>query len=680
MKHEWLYDIEVYPNLFLLGAKIPGTTERRRFQISPLGDDREALALWMLEEVNRMIGYNNLSYDYPVLHKLILECKDLRGSQTVRKLFQYSSKLVKSNGFPPRLNYLRPQVDLFKINHFDNKAKMTSLKLLEFNLRLKNLQALPYRFDKELTEQEIFDVIAYNDNDVDATELVYNETKFEIDLRDKMSPKYGIDFTNFNSTKMGEHILISKIVEEMGEDVLYNEVPTENGGFRKVIRNTQRESIDMSEVVFDYIEFRTEPFKRILTWFKNLTITETKGALTQIPFEDLKMLEPYYEVIAKKGKQQNLNVVYNGFRYDFGVGGIHGCTSAGIYEEDDEWEQRDVDVASYYPNLSIENDFYPEHIGPHFCVVYKGMYEERKLYPKKTHLGENLTLKLGLNGSYGKSNSEYSPLCDPKYTMLTTVNGQLLLCKLAEELQERVPDSQMLQINTDGLTLRYKKCFAGLVDVICREWEAMTRLELEDAYYSKMIIRDVNNYIGIYRNGKIKRKGAAFIYKIQPGELELHKNFSQLVVPKALEAYFIDGVLPEDFFRDHDDVYDFFKRTKIPGNSKLVSRIYDEDGNIVQETLGQNISRYLITGKTLYDKKTKKYSKVGRGETLIKIMPALKGKEEKGPREFNVEEGWLCTVVNTLPDNLDDLKSIINYDYYINEAYKVINAVENRTE
>src|SRR5690606_37685331 len=100
--------------------------------------------------------------------------------------------------------------DLFKINHFDNKAKMTSLKLLEFNLRLKNLQALPYRFDKELTEQEIFDVIAYNDNDVDATELVYNETKFEIDLRDKMSPKYGIDFTNFNSTKMGEHILISK--------------------------------------------------------------------------------------------------------------------------------------------------------------------------------------------------------------------------------------------------------------------------------------------------------------------------------------------------------------------------------------------------------------------------------------------------------------------------------------
>lgn len=677
MTENWLYDIEVYPNLFLLGAKVPGTDKRVSFQISPLADDRVALATWMRDEVDAMIGYNNLGYDYPVVHKLIKELMTCSAQDAVKALFRYSSKIVKSNRMYPIKYPLRRQIDLFKINHFDNKARMTSLKLLEFNLRLKVLQSLPYAFDKVLTREEIIAVIKYNHNDVDATELVYDQTKPDIVLREKMSEAYGIDFTNFNSTKMGEHILIKEIIDEMGDGVLYNEVPTANGGFRKVIRNTKRDIIKMSDVVFDYINFQREPFQRVLEWFKNLEITETKGCLTQIPFEELEPLYPYYEVITKKGKQKNLNVVYKGFRYDFGVGGIHGCADAGIYVEDDEHDMRDIDVASYYPNLGIQNRYYPAHIGPVFCTIYDKIYEERKQYPKQTHFEENLALKLALNGAYGKSNSEYSPLCDPQYTMKTTVNGQLLLCMVAEWLQERVPGSQMIQINTDGLTIRYKKCYAGLVDVICKEWEELTKLELEHAYYSKMIIRDVNNYIGVYRNGKVKRKGASFIHKIQPGELELYKNFSQLVVPKALEAYFIEGTPPEEFIRNHTDYYDFFKRTKIDKSSRLVERVYDEKAEVVNEQEAQRISRYIVTGQTIYDKGTKTYSKTGEGKTLIKIMPPLKSKGQTEDREFNVEEGWLCTIVNNLPDNMEDLKRIINYDYYIAEAYKVINDVEH---
>lgn len=697
MRHDWLYDMEIYPNLVLLGAKVPGIDKRRSFQLSPLADDRQDMAIWLRDEVDDMIGYNNLFYDSPMLYYFIHNCMKMRGRDAALAMFNYSKKLIKSR-FPKRINPIRPQIDLFKINHFDNKAKMTSLKLLEFNLRAENLQELPFPFDKVLEREEIWEVVSYNDNDIDATELVYDETKSEIELRKKMSPIYGIDFTNYNSTKMGEHILISKIVEALGEDVMYNEVPTSSGGIKKVVRNTKRDKIDFEEVVFDYIKFETEPFQKLLKWFKSQTITETKGVFSDIPTEDLKELKGHYaetqwtwdgkkkeyretstlKKVTKSNpveKLKTLNVVYDGFRYDFGVGGIHGCILPGVYESTDTHIIIDIDVASYYPNLGIKNKMYPAHVGIEFCDIYEGIYEERKKYPKKTHKAENLALKLALNGSYGKSNSEYSSLCDPMYTMKTTVNGQLLLCMLSEKLNESIDDATMLQINTDGLTIKIPREAEGKLMEICKEWEELTQLELEYAYYSRMIIKDVNNYIGVYDGtDDVKRKGAAFIHKRQPGELELHKNFSAIITAKALEAYYVDGEEPERFVRNHDDMYDFFLRTKVPKTSRLVLRDYGPDEQILTETVGQNITRYLVTGKYRKNKETKKYEKTGRGKTLIKIMPPIKGKSEE--REFNVEESWLCTTMNKLPENLESLKQIVDYDYYIEKIRDVIYMIE----
>jgi len=699
-KNRWIFDEEVYPNLFLLCAKIPGTDIRTVFQVSPLADDRGKLAVWLLEQVEDMVGFNNLFYDYPVLHfALTPKIFNLRGRDFCNQIYKFSSKLIKSNRFPKKVHHHRKQIDLFKINHFDNKAKMTSLKLLEFNLRLKNIQELPYAPDVVLTESQIQDVVDYCHNDTDATELVYNETLPEIILREKMSPMFGIDFTNYNSTKMGEHILISKIIEELGEHKVYNKIETDRGVRKKII-NTPREIIDFKDVIFDYIEFETEPFQGILEWMKSKVITETKGVFTEIPFEELKVLEPHYKVQKTKGKQKSLNAINFGFEYVFGVGGIHGSIDAGIYEHDDEWMIKDIDVASYYPNLAIKNKFYPAHLGVEFCDIYESIYEERKKYPKKTHKMENLALKLALNGSYGKSNSEYSPLYDPMYTMKTTVNGQLLLCMLSEQLMTRVPGCIMLQINTDGMTIKYKRVFNELVKGICKEWEELTQLELEDIDYSKMIIKDVNNYIAVSTDGfYVKRKGAAFIYKEAPGELEMHKNFSQLVVPKALEAYFVDGVLPEDFIKNHDNVYDFFKRTKIPRAYWLLEQDFDEKGNIVAEREIQRICRYAITGETVYDKETKTYSKIGTGTTFIKKMPPLNNKKAQEKKRIlreeqklseaeiyeimtrynNVEEGQLCTAFNSI-ENEEEIMKQIYYPYYIDEVYKVINVIEKQDE
>ena len=48
-----------------------------------------------------------------------------------------------------------PQIDLFKIHHFDNKAKSTSLKMLEFNMKSHNIEDLPFPVGHALTEAEM---------------------------------------------------------------------------------------------------------------------------------------------------------------------------------------------------------------------------------------------------------------------------------------------------------------------------------------------------------------------------------------------------------------------------------------------------------------------------------------------------------------------------------------------
>jgi hypothetical protein len=159
-----------------------------------------------------------------------------------------------------------------------------------------------------------------------------------------------------------------------------------------------------------------------------------------------------------------------------------------------------------------------------------------------------------------------------------------------------------------------------------------------------MVIRDVNNYIAVNENDSIKRKGA-FEYK-----RELHQNHSMLVVPKAIEAYYVNNMPVEEFIRNHKDIYDFFKRTKLNKLSYLLG--------VKEETIHLNrVTRYYIAKE---------------GYELIKVMPPLKGKELN--REHHIEAGYFCIPLNVMLP-LDQIWNNINYDYYIAEANKIITAV-----
>jgi len=601
-----VYDLETYPNVFTLAAEHTHLPIRWEFEISPWRNDSKAIIEWVnwLRNNNaRMIGFNNQGFDYPVLHTLMR-----MGYSDARTLYQKAMAIINSQDDDNRwMHSVKPsdvmvsQIDLYKIHHFDNKARSTSLKMLEFNMKAENIQDLPFKVGTELTQDQLPVLKRYNAHDVSQTKAFYFKSLDMIRFREELTQKYQRDFMNHNDTKIGKDYFIMEL-EKAG-------VPCyDYGPAGRTPRQTKRTSIPLKDAILPWITFENPEFTRVLNWLREQTITETKGV-----FNDL---------IA----------TVNGFDFVFGLGGIHGSVSSETIESTDEMVIVDIDVESYYPSTAIAQRFKPAHFPDLFCDIYAGLKEQRKSHKKGT--AENAMLKLALNGVYGDTNNPYSVFYDPLMTMQITLNGQLLLCKLAEALLS-IPGLRMVQANTDGLTLHVPKRYMIEFAHIVSEWEQLTNLKMEKNTYSKMFIRDVNNYIAVYENGKVKRKGA---YEY---DQDWHQNHGGLIIAKVTEQVLVHGAPIRETMEQWPDIMDFMLRTKVPRSSYLQ---WGEDQ-------AQNISRYYIAKG---------------GKSLFKWMPPLKGKTEW--RKIAVESGWAVQICN---DIVDAGKLPIDFEWYIQETEKL---------
>ena len=552
------------------------------------------------------------------------------------------------------------QTDLRLIHHFDNQNKMTSLKELEFNMGSVNIGDLPYPPGTHLTIDQIPVLANYNMHDVKETRKFHYYTEGMIAFRDQLTEKYGKDFSNHNDTKIGKDYFIMRLEESApGTCYWYDE------NNKRRPRQTKRDGIPCVDIIFPYIQFTRPEFQYALRWLKDYTIYNTKGAL-------------------------DLSVEIDGFKYDFGTGGIHASITAQSVRADDVYTIIDVDVASFYPNIPIANRVYPEHLGELFCDIYKDVYEQRKTYAKKTL--ENAMLKLALNGVYGDSNSAYSVFYDPKYTMTTTINGQLLLCMLAERMLD-IPGLSMIQLNTDGVTVKVPRAHVPQVTEVCKQWEVLTKLELESVEYSAMHIRDVNNYIGVYPDGKTKRIGAYGYERASEApnfstrEKGWDSDWSALIVPKAAEAALVHGADIVEFITSPErDIMDFMLRTKTPNNSKLV--LVNDEG--VEETQ-HKVTRFYIShlgGKLVKLSPPTKPHEVDTFKKAQKITDAeyfkydpytwnpavhTKNKSKNKIKRTGIAVGWKVEVCN-------DIRTVnasnINHEYYIAETRKLVDCIK----
>ena len=614
MSNDYVYDIETYPNVFTLALEHSEAPLCWSFEISDQRNDSKEIIefLQYLKDTNaRMVGFNNLGFDYPVLHTLIR-----MGKSDARSLYDKAMAIIHSQDDDENgkwMHQVNPtdrfvdQIDLFKIHHFDNKARATSLKVLEFNMRSESIEDLPFPVGTNLNAEQIQVLKKYNRHDVAQTKKFMHFTTDMLSFREKLCTLYpGKDWLNFNDTKIGKEFFAMKL-EEAG-------VALYDYGFKgRTPRQTPRPTIALKDAILPWIEFQHSEFNRVLNWLKDQVITETKGV-----FNDL-------------------TATVDGFTFVFGLGGIHGSVESQVVESDDDHVIVDLDVASYYPNLAITNGFHPAHLGRDFVTIYKNLYEQRKSYPKKS--AESAMLKLALNGVYGDSNSRFSVFYDPLFTMSITLNGQLLLCVLAEGLMQ-IEGLKLIQVNTDGLTVRVPRSQKMMVDLARAAWELRTGLQLEEAIYKRMSIRDVNNYLAEYENGSVKRKGA---YEY---DMEWHQNAGGLVIAKVAEKVLVENAPIRETLHNWPDIMDFMLRTKVPRSSHLA---IERDGVTSQL---QNITRYYIAEG---------------GGHLFKWMPPL-AKNPGQWRKIGVESGWGVQPCN---DIKDAGKLPVDYDYYIREVEKL---------
>ena len=655
-----VYDCETYPNIFSVGFTHVDTGQKWDFEISFRRNDIIAFCSFMSvcnRLGNRWVGFNNIGFDYPIMHYIN---SAVAANPTAADIYTKAMSIIDS----PRnarfahmvweSDWLVNQVDLYKVHHFDNVSKATSLKVLEFNMRMDSVEDLPFPVGTILTDDQATQLVEYQWHDIDATVEFYRRSQKQLALRAGLSKKFGTNMTNMSDIKIGETILVAEL--EKAGVACYTKIDG-----RKAKRQTKRESIDLREVIFPYVSFELPAFQNIQSYLSARVIKETKGVFTDLA----------------------ANV--DGLEYSFGTGGLHASVEAQTVSSTDTMQLVDVDVASFYPNLGIKNNLYPAHLGEAFCDAYLGVYQTRKTYPKKT--AENEAFKLALNGAYGGSNNEYSPFLDPFYTMSITINGQLLLCMLIEQML-KVPGLKMIQANTDGITYLCPREHLDHTRAVCRWWEELTSLELEEALYRRMFIRDVNNYVAEYESGDLKRIGAyAYVTAEEdPGtrELPYHKDWSARVVAKAAEAALVDGVDVATFIRGHDDIYDFFLRTKVPRSSTLEWG-GEQVSNIVRyyiSTGGRPLEKVMPpAGEEGQYKRANKLTDDYFNSVLAEIGPGTwderihtKNKSTYAERRSGVQTGWTVELCNDITNaewgncHPNDL----NHDWYIQQALKLV--------
>lgn len=622
------YDWEVYPNVACVTIVHIETRKRWIFEFSERANDGAALYTFLMSMKHFgfwLVGYNNASYDYFITHHFI-EMFKAKGIVTAADLYERNDYYFKNQN-NDRFGLMIwdnqrhvHQLDLLKVHHFDNINKRTSLKALEFNMRSWNIADLPFEAGTWLTLDQIPVLIEYNAHDVNETINFFFHSAKMIQFRENLSEKLNKNFMNHNDTKIGKDYFIDEIEKVMPGTCFYRD---QNN--KRQPRQSRRKTIPLAECLFPYVQFITLEFQEAHRFLYNTVLTSTN----------------------KPPELENLKVKLRGFTFKFGAGGMHGSVTKRVARTHGDYIVVDADVASFYPNLAIANNVYPEHLSPQFCGIYLDLYNQRSQYDKKS--SESGMLKLALNGVYGDSNNDFSPFHDPKYTMTITVNGQLLLCMLAEQCMQ-FEGIEILQINTDGFTVIMHKSLRPVYDQLCAQWEALTKLKLEFATYDAMYIRDVNNYFAVSDGGKKLKRIGAYAYETaaeNPATRELgwNKNWSCIAVQKAAVQSMITGRTIEDLIYGNTDPFEFMLRAKANKGARLVAQYSNGEVPL------QRTTRYFVAKS---------------GPEIIKIM---KDEKKGGEKRIREQAGWQSHIC-------DDIRqwdgANLNYDFYIQEAKKLV--------
>ena len=604
-----VYDIEIFPNCFSLTIKNTETKEFQFFELSNRKNNLVDLVPLFLDKRYIFCGYNNIHYDNPIVNFIIEYKETLKKSTRLDieyNLFQLSQTIIKGDLEKwKKWKYANNFETLDLLTMLFSQKLRVGLKEMQVTMKYSNVQEYDGNFEAPIPEEDIPKMIQYNINDVNSTEELLYRCENDIKLRLNIEEEYGIKALNKDGVNLGMEILKTKYLEKTHKT--WNDI--------KDLRSPC-DKIALNEIILPFIKFDNPILKDLLNEMKQ-------------------------QVVSPDRKGYNKHFLMDNLEYSVGVGGIHSVNKPSIFIAKEDEIISDVDVASLYPSLIIEYGFYPPHLGKEFLEVYKGIKDERIEAKHNGNKLKNLTLKLSINGLSGNLQSEFSWCYSPKTVMRIRINGQLLLLMLAEKLISI--GCQIIQANTDGLfVLRKKKDEQKFKDV-CKWWENLTKLELEEDRFERFYQFAINDYLGVLegykdsKNPKLLKKKGLFIDSVTLG-----KGMQPMIIPKAINANLADNIPVEETIRNCKDINEFITYQKV--DKKFTVQYMNK--------FITHINRYYVStnGGYLYkceveDGKIVKFANMltASGVTLCNDITAIK--------EF--------------PRN-------INYKYYIKEANKIL--------
>lgn len=619
-----LYDIEVYRNYFQIGIKDYITKETISFEISELEDNREEIYKYFKNLKGFLVHFNGIYYDNMIMYYYLNNyelLKLLTREQLNSKIKDFSDKVIDSDNNYEELKkykyYKKNWIDIDLFLYWSKGlrvSKKISLKSLGIQLGYPVVQELPFKPDDIITKENILVLREYNlKHDLGILDLLCTNMKEEIKLRESVNKDYKLDCWSWDAPKIASEALLIDYCNSTGK-------------IAKEVRSNRfnKPKLYTREILKDFNpNFRLDIFKDLYNEILDSVDGFSKDLIVN---------------------QSNTSI-----KLSYGIGGLHSVNENESYFSNEEESVETSDFTSLYPNITINYNCirFPQVLKKYGDIKTERVQAKREGLKKK-----DTFLKLVLNSTGGLLDNEYSWLYYPEGALRLRLIGQIVLTKCIEECI--INNWRVVSANTDGIEViipnKELEIYHSKLDVIASEFN----LGLEHESYKKIIYKNVNNYLAVTTSGKIKRKGFFKIDYDEKGnrEIPLGDSVNELVIAKALNAYYSKGILPEDFIGEplfnglH--IYDFCKSNKI-------SKDYTVFHNGIKQ---QNLNRYYFSKNSPYllkkknTKNTFDHVNVGLGVELF--------------NNYIEKEYW------------DEYK--INKQYYINATWSIINEINNNNQ
>jgi hypothetical protein len=615
-----LCDVEIYSNVFLCSIKDYDTKETTTWEISERMDESDKIRLYFNSFKGFLITFNGIHYDEPML-LFLMENKFKDWKDCTTKLKGWSNHIINNDFWWKDYNLKKYKyqnkwfsVDLFLYwSKMLRLSKKLSLKSLAVQLNYPVIQELPFPHDAELTYDNIDALRHYNAvHDLGITERLHDKLIDEIRLRCSIYNEYKLKCFSWDAPKIATEVLAQSYAQQKGID-----------------------TYDVTSLSF------TKPVLHLGELLKDFD-----------PKYELPIFQKLYKDVCNStdGFSSEINVDSNNtlIKLSYGIGGLHSVNKDEIYESNDDSIIITSDFSSLYPNLIINYNLirFPEVL-QRYSEIKQGRIQAKR----EGNKAKDALYKLVLNSTSGMLDNEYSWLYYPEGAMKLRLIGQLILTKLAEKCI--VAGYKVVSCNTDGIETILPKSEMDNYMLLMGEIEQQFNLQLEHDIYNKIVYSSVNDYIAITEKGKIKEKG---LFVTNP---VLSNSTDFLVIPKALQAYFVSNTNPSDFVKGHTNIFDFCAAQK-------ADKSYTVEWNGINQ---QRLNRYYAskTGAYLY-----------KCKWVEKTHPKTKVKYNEYTKAHMLKDTGVQLYNNHEDKPMEEYK--IDYSFYIGKIMDIINELHRKNQ